>query len=108
MDETVRAFEADATFDGAAGTVKCNSTDSGNDCMVTLNAKGEITLVTGDLDFTHADGAKVDVADADHLSYGFWLKRTTDEDGVLTYDDVETFVKSSVLILPVVLVERRC
>ena len=41
-------------------------------------------------------GAKSDVADADYLHYGFWLKRTTDEDGVLTYNEVETFAGSSI------------
>ena len=30
------------------------------------------------------------------MHYGFWLKRTTDEDGVLTYNEVETFADSSV------------
>ena len=33
--------------------------------------------------------------DAEYLSYGFWLKKTTDEDGVLTYNEVETFARSS-------------
>ena len=37
----------------------------------------------------------VDVADADYLNYGFWLMRTTDEDGVLTYDEVSTFAGAS-------------
>ena len=31
------------------------------------------------------------MADADYLHYGFWLQKTTDEDGVLTYNEVETF-----------------
>ena len=33
---------------------------------------------------------------ADHLHYGFWLKRTTDADGATTYNEVETFAGSSV------------
>ena len=93
VDETVRAFEAAATFDGAAGTVKCTG-DGVEQLHSQLNAKGEITAVTGDLDFTHADGAKVDVADGDHLNYGFWLKRTT-KDGAVTYNEVETFASTS-------------
>ena len=43
-----------------------------------------------------APTAMVDVADADFFNYGFWLKRTTDEDGVLMYDEVETFAGSSI------------
>ena len=34
--------------------------------------------------------------DADYLHYGFWLKRTADADGAITYDEVETFASSSV------------
>ena len=55
-------------------------------------------LITGVSDgwvFTPDAGATSDVADADYLHYGFWLKRTTDEDGVLTYNEVETFAGSS-------------
>ncbi len=36
------------------------------------------------------------MADADYLHYGFWLKRTTDKDGAVTYNEVETFAGSSV------------
>ena len=31
---------------------------------------------------------------ADYLHYGFWLKRTTDADGMDTYNEVETFAGS--------------
>ena len=31
----------------------------------------------------------------DYLHYGVWLKKTTDEDGVVTYNEVETFAGSS-------------
>ena len=41
-------------------------------------------------------GATSDVPDADYLHYGFWLQKTADEDGVLTYDKVQTFAGSSV------------
>ena len=44
--------------------------------------------------FTPDTGETVDVADADlHCNYGFWLQKTTDEDGVLTYNEVETFAE---------------
>ena len=46
--------------------------------------------------FIPADGATVDVADTDYLHYGFWLKRTTDSDGAITYNEVETFAGSSI------------
>ena len=93
MDETVAAFETAATFNGAPGTLKC----AGNaNCTVTLDADGDITAVGNGWQFTPADGATVDVADADYLHYGFWLMRTTDADGADTYDEVETFADSSV------------
>ena len=93
-NQTVAAFETTATFDGGTGTLKCAAT-SGDGCTVTLDEKGEITVVSPDWRFAPDADTKVDVDDADHLSYGFWLKRTTDEDGVLTYNNVETFVSSS-------------
>ena len=45
--------------------------------------------------FIPSDGATVDVDDADYLHYGFWLRRTTDADGMDTYNEVETFAGSS-------------
>ena len=93
VDETVAAFETAATFDGAPGTLKCAGDAN---CTVTLDADGDITDFGNGWEFTPADGATVDVADDDYLHYGFWLKRTTDEDGVLTYNEVETFAGSSV------------
>ena len=45
--------------------------------------------------FTPDKGATSDVADADYLHYGFWLMRTTDADGAITYNEVETFAGSS-------------
>ena len=95
MDETVAAFETDATFDGAPGTLKCAGTA---DCTVTLDADGEITEIGDDWEFTPADGATVDVDDTDYLHYGFWLKRTTDADGATTYNEVETFAGSSIAV----------
>ena len=61
-----------------------------------LDAKGAITAIGADDSwiFTPDAGATSDVADANYLSYGFWLKRTTDADGVLTYNEVETFARA--------------
>ena len=92
-DETVAAFETDATFDGAPGTLKCAGD---NNCMVTLGADG-FDFGLG-WEFTPADGATVDVVDTDYLHYGFWLQKTADEDGVLTYDEVQTFAGSPVAV----------
>ena len=93
VDNTVAAFETDATFNGAPGTLKCAGTDP---CTVTLDAEGEITAIGADWEFTPADGATVDVDDIDYLHYGFWLKKTTDKDGADTYDEVETFAGSRI------------
>ena len=45
--------------------------------------------------FTPDADETVDVPDANFLNYGFWLKKTTDEDGELTYNEVETFAGAS-------------
>ena len=68
-------------------------------CTVTVNSMGEVSAVSNSNDWIFipaASGSAVDVVDTDYLHYGFWLKRTTDEDGVLTYNEVETFAGSSV------------
>ena len=95
-DQTIEAFTAAGTYNGAMGTYTCN--DTSDDCTVTLNAEGMITAMSDSWAFTPDAGATSDVADADFLNYGFWLQRTTDEDGVLTYDEVETFAESSVAV----------
>ena len=87
------AFETAGTYNGAMGTYRCNGTAV---CTVTLDADGAITAMNDGWIFTPATGATSDVADADYLHYGFWLKKTTDADGVLTYDEVETFAGSSI------------
>ena len=92
-DETVAAFETAATFDDASGTLKCGGAA---DCTVTLGVDGKLTAVTGGWFFTPEADATVDVADGDYLHYGFWLEKTTDADGVLTYDEVQTFAGSSI------------
>ena len=90
--EGVDAFEADATFRGAPGTLKCNGS---TDCSVTIDADGKITAATGDLDFTPGENAKIDIAQTDYLYYGIWLQRTKDADGATTYDEVEAFYGSN-------------
>ena len=72
------AFETAGTYNGAPGTYKCNALDGGTDCTVTLDAKGAITGMTDGWIFTPDAGATSDVADANYLHYGFWLKKTTD------------------------------
>ena len=91
MDE---AFEAAGTYNGAMGTYRCNGTA---DCTVTLDAEGMTTAMSDGWIFTPDMGATSDVPDADYLHYGFWLKRTTDEDGAVTYNEVETFAGSSLV-----------
>ena len=89
--QTIAAFETAGTYNGAPGTYKCN--DDGVACTVTLDAKGAITAMTDSWIFTPDAGATSDVADAEHLNYGFWLKRTT-KDGGTTYNEVETFAEA--------------
>ena len=86
--QPVKAFETAGTYNGAMGTYRC---DGDADCTVTLDAKGAVTAMTDGWVFTPDPRATSDVPDADYLYYGFWLQKTTDEDGVLTYDEVETF-----------------
>ena len=92
VDETVVAFETDATFDGAPGTLKCAGTA---DCTVTLDGDGDITAFGAGWEFTPDPDETVNVADADYLHYGVWLQKTTDEEGVTTYDEVQTFAGAS-------------
>ena len=81
------------TYNGAPGTYVCTGADA---CTATVNDKGVVSAMAGAVwTFTPDAGATSDVADADYLHYGFWLKRTTDSDGVLTYNEVETFANSS-------------
>ena len=96
-DETVVAFETDATFDGAEGALRCGGS---TDCTVMLDADGEITAITGGWIFTPDADVTVDVADGDgYLSYGFWLERTKDANGAVTsYGEVETFAMATGII----------
>ena len=83
----------DGTYNGAEGTYRCTGT---GDCTVTFNDKGMVTAHTGAWVFIPDAGATSDQPDYDYLHYGVWLKTTTDEDDVVTYDEVETFADSSI------------
>ena len=95
------ADEVPGTYNGAMGTYRCNG---GSACTVTIDdtdadTDGDqlgITAMSTGWVFIPDSGATSDVPDADHMHYGFWLQRTTDEDGVLTYDEVETYAESSI------------
>ena len=90
--DDVNENEYSGTFDGADGTFTCTNTgDAG--CVVMVE-EGKITDMDG-VHFTPEEDATVSEPDADYLYYGFWLKKTTDEDGVLTYNEVDAFVGSS-------------
>ena len=97
VNEARTAAEIMGTYEGAMGTYKCNAAAAAA-CTVTVDGKGVVSAVSNDNDwiFIPASGATVDVADADYLHYGFWLQKTTDAKGVVTYDEVETFAGSSV------------
>ena len=90
---TDEARELAGAYDGAAGTYRCNGTAQ---CTVALDATGRITAMSAGWIFTPDPGATVDVRDDNYLHYGFWLKKTTGEDGAITYNEVETFAGSSV------------
>ncbi len=94
-DESMDAAEIMGTYQGAMGTFKCNATAA---CTVTVDTMGVVSAVSNadDWIFIPASGATVDVDDTDYLHYGFWLQKTTDKDGVVTYDEVQTFADSSV------------
>ena len=92
-EDTDEAFETAGTYNGAMGTYRCDGGNTG--CMVMLDAKGAVTGVSDDWIFTPDPRVTSDQPDYDYLHYGFWLKKTTDEDGVLTYNEVETFAGSS-------------
>ena len=89
----VEAFETAGTYNGSMGTYRCNSDTAA--CTVMLDDKGAITDMNAGWIFTPAPRVTTDQPDYEYLSYGFWLKKTTDGDGVLTYNEVETFAGSS-------------
>ncbi|MDE0411177.1 MAG: hypothetical protein OXI37_03060, partial [Gammaproteobacteria bacterium] len=95
------AEEVAGTYNGAMGTYRCNEAGG---CTVTIGdtdttAEGVqlgISAMSAGWVFTPDAGATSDVPDGDYLNYGFWLKRTTDADGAVTYNEVETFAGSLV------------
>ena len=76
------------TYNGADGTYTCTGTAN---CTVSVNAMGMLTAASDGWIFTPAKDATSDQPDYDYLNYGFWLKKTTDEDGVVTYNEVAPF-----------------
>ena len=90
---TDEASELAGTYDGAAGTYRCNGAA---ECTVEIDANGRITEMSAGWIFSPHPGATVDVRDADYLHYGFWLRKTTDDEGAVIYNEVETFAGSSV------------
>ena len=96
---TTKVDEADerrGTYNGAMGTYRC---DRSTDCTVTIGTvdkKLGITAMSAGWVFTPDAGATSDVPDTEYLNYGFWLKQTTDSDGIVTYDEVETFFGSPI------------
>ena len=82
----------DGTYNGAEGTYRCTGTAA---CTVTFNDKGMVTGNSAGWVFIPDRGATSDQPDYDYLHYGVWLKKTTDEDGAVTYNEVETFAGSS-------------
>ena len=68
--QPIAAFTTAGTYNGAMGTYMCNAT--GDDCTVTLDAKGMITAMTDGWIFTPNTGATSDVPDSDYLHYGVW------------------------------------
>ena len=90
-DNTDEADEVSGTYNGSPGTYRC--TNTGTSCTVDFDDQGEISGLSGWI-FTPRKGATTDQPDYDYLHYGFWLKQTT-KDGVVTYNEVETFAGSS-------------
>ena len=86
--DTDEAYETAGTYNGAPGTYRCNGTAN---CTVTFNDDSGISGMSDGWVFTPDEGATSDQPDYAYLSYGFWLQRTTDADGAVTYDEVETF-----------------
>ena len=87
------AAEVEGTYNGAMGTYLCNG--GSTNCTVEIDAMGMITAMSVGWVFTPDADATTDVSDSDYMHYGVWLMRTTDGDGAVTYNEVETFAGSS-------------
>ncbi|MCE2519845.1 MAG: hypothetical protein J4G15_08470 [Alphaproteobacteria bacterium] len=92
-DDIDEAFETAGTYNGALGTYRCN--DTSDDCTVKYDEMGVIEEVTGTWIFTPDMGAESPQQQWDYLNYGFWLMKTEDADGEVTYNEVQTFAGSS-------------
>ncbi len=91
------AAKVPGTYNGASGTYTCSNT-TGTSCTVTRTvAEGKYTIsaMAGGWTFKPDAGAMSDQSDYDYVHYGFWLKRTTDAMGAVTYNEVETFADAS-------------
>ena len=93
-DPTDAAFTTAGSYNGATGMYTCAG--GAADCTVELDATGMLIAMSDGWIFMPDAGATSDVPDADYLHYGFWLAKTTDAMGAVTYDEVETFAGSSV------------
>ena len=93
-DESVDAAKFAGFYNTAPGMYRCSGAD---ECTVTVDSEGMLTAASDGWIFTPAKRATSDVPDPDHMHYGFWLKKTTDEDRMTTYNEVETFAVSSVV-----------
>lgn len=79
------------TYRGASGRYECTTST----CSATTNDKGTVTAMDGTWRFTPDAGATIPVGAGDYTNYGFWLKKTTNGEGAVTYNEVETFAGSS-------------
>ncbi len=89
------AQEVRGTYNGAMGTYRCNDASGctvviGDTDTTTPGVQLGISSMTNWI-FTPDADATSDVADPMYHHYGFWIKKTTDSDGVVTYNEVETF-----------------
>ena len=99
--DTDEAYEGAGTYNGTKGTYRC---EGNSPCTVTIGDTDTtttgvqlgITETSGTWVFTPDKDATTDQPDYDYLHWGFWLKQTTDKDGAVTYDEIETFAGSSV------------
>ena len=96
VDESRDAAQIAGTFNGAMGIYRCNAAAA---CTVTVNTMGVVSAVSTDDDwvFIPAADATSLQPDYDYYHYGFWLKRTADDDGAITYNEVQTFAGSRIV-----------
>ncbi len=87
------AYEVEGTYNGAMGTYTCAG--GATNCTVSIDAMGMLTAISDGWIFTPDAGATSDVPDSEYMHYGVWLKKTTDGDGAVTYNEVETFAGAS-------------